>query len=61
MVSDMDVELVSIAALYHDIGHGCFSHTFDKIMGGKHEERSREIVELVVKKYDIPLSPDQVH
>lgn len=61
IVKDIDVELVSIAALYHDIGHACFSHTFDKITGSKHEERSKGILELVVKKYDIPLTPHQVH
>ena len=61
IVRDIDVELISIAALYHDIGHACFSHTFDRITNSNHEQRSKDVLALVVKKYDIPVTPEQVH
>ena len=44
-VKDEDKNLAYIAALLHDVGHGAFSHTFEKIFGVKsHEQWTIEII-----------------
>jgi deoxynucleoside triphosphate triphosphohydrolase SAMHD1 len=53
-------ELVNIAALCHDLGHGPFSHLFDDIFisnselkyheNAQHEKRSQLLVELIIKR-----------
>lgn len=66
LVHPMDLyvcELIKIAALCHDLGHGPFSHVFDDIFLpsiGKddcycstHEERSGVLLELIIKQNDI--------
>lgn len=42
-------ELIKIAALCHDLGHGPFSHVFDYI-DDSHEERSKLLLENIIKK-----------
>jgi HD superfamily phosphohydrolase len=53
LVSDRLEQMIPIAALYHDIGHGPLSHVFDIITETKHEHRSKAILKFVIDKYEI--------
>jgi len=43
-LSDEQRTVVLASALLHDIGHGPFSHAFEKITGDSHERRTEEII-----------------
>lgn len=44
-----DHEFIAIAALFHDIGHGPFSHCYDSVLGLSHEKRSVTICRRILK------------
>ncbi|ATZ18474.1 HD superfamily phosphohydrolase [Williamsoniiplasma somnilux] len=59
-VSEKDKVLVKLAGLMHDLGHGPFSHTFEKITTQSHEQYTIDIISNkhgniypILKKYDI--------
>lgn len=64
-ITDREVELIKIAGLCHDLGHGPYCHFFDnfvlKMIDCKieHEVRSCMILELIINKYDIDISLDE--
>lgn len=59
------VELVRIAGLIHDLGHGPFSHLYDHQVKDpdepEHEERGCKIFEQMVEKYQLPIDKDEVY
>lgn len=64
-ITDREIELIKIAGLCHDLGHGPFSHFFDnfflKIIDCKleHEMRSCMILDLIIKKYNLDISHEE--
>ena len=67
LITDRKIELLCIAGLIHDIGHGPFSHVFDYIVKDKksenkiHEKRSEWIFKFMVKKYNLPIHINEIN
>ena len=54
-------ELISIAALIHDLGHGSFSHLFDNyVTDTEHEYRSIEIFKKLNSNYKFGYTEDDI-
>ena len=64
VITPRHIELVRIAGLVHDIGHGPYSHLYDDYVvgyqGKKHEERGCDIFEGMVQRYNLKLKPEEV-
>ena len=43
-INEKEKEIAKISMLLHDIGHGAYSHTLEKITGYSHEQRGIDIV-----------------
>ena len=64
-ITDDLIELVQIAGLINDIGHGPFSHLYDDYIIGEndmeHEERGIEIFKKMVKENTMPFTEHEVN
>ena len=63
-INDNQVELIQIAGLIHDIGHGPFSHLWDDSIveegEPEHEERGIKIFKDMVEKYNLHFTKQEV-
>jgi len=64
-ITKREIELVSIAALCHDLGHGPYSHMFESWLHRKgiifhHEDMSIKLFKLLVKNNSIPLNEIEI-
>ena len=62
-ITERMIEIVEIAGLIHDLGHGPFSHLWDNYVishdDKEHEKRSCEIFKEMISKYNLPISEEE--
>lgn len=67
-ITNKHIELISIAALIHDLGHSAFSHVFDLLLKHidapeqlkQHEYRSICLFKIIVEKFQINISQEEI-
>lgn len=66
-ITKREIQLIKIAGLCHDLGHGPFSHLLDNYILGKsdnifseHENRSYNILGYMIKKYSLGISSEEL-
>ena len=62
-ITDNEIELIQIAGLIHDIGHGPFSHLYDYEFSPEyhHEKRGQNILCEMVGKYNLPFTQKEIN
>jgi HD superfamily phosphohydrolase len=53
MVSDEEVNMIRVAALLHDVGHGPFSHVFEQLLIKNLEKTHEDITSWIVEKGEL--------
>ena len=64
-ITDQEVKCICIAGLLHDIGHGPFSHTFEKwthtqAIEFHHEEMSNKLTDHLFKENNIKITVEEI-
>lgn len=62
-ITDNEIELIQIAGLIHDIGHGPFSHLYDDEFSPTyhHEKRGQDILSKMLKKYNLSFTEKEIN
>ena len=62
-ITDNEIELIQIAGLIHDIGHGPFSHLYDHEFspGCHHEKRGQVLFCEMVSKYNLSFTQNEIN
>src|SRR5512139_256039 len=53
VVSDEEAEIVRVAALLHDVGHGPFSHVFEQLLIKELEKTHEDISSWIIEKSEV--------